>query len=42
MTLDPDTRKQLIGARENIKAQLDDLEVRWTGGRSGHWRQRGP
>lgn len=42
MTLDPETRQQLIEAHENIKAQLDDLEVRWTGARSGHWQLRGP
>jgi hypothetical protein len=43
MPVDDDTRRQLLEARHAILAQLDDLEVRWRGGRaSGHWQLRGP
>jgi hypothetical protein len=42
MPVDDTTRRQLLEARRAIIAQLDDLEVRWTGGRSGHWRLRAP
>ena len=41
MPVDDDTRRQLLEAREAILAQLDDLEVRWRGGRSGYWQLRG-
>ena len=42
MPLDETTRRQLLEAQRTIMAQLDDLEVRWTGGRGGHWRLRAP
>jgi hypothetical protein len=40
MTLDPETRRQLVEARKTIIAQLDELEFRVTG-KSGAWRRRG-
>jgi hypothetical protein len=41
MTLDAETRSQLLEARKTIVAQLNDLEFRVTG-RTGGWRRRGP
>lgn len=42
MPVDDDTRQQLLAAREAILAQLEELEVRWSGGRHDHWRLRRP
>ena len=41
MTLDPETKSQLIEARKAIIAQMDELEFRVTA-RMGAWRRRGP
>lgn len=42
MPLDDATKQQLVEARRTIMSQLDDLEVRWKGGRSCAWHLRGP